>query len=190
MRLLMGADRPLTDAAAQALASYKQNAEALRLLVNFASARQQREADRILAIRAIAETNQKSAAEFLVSLVLRDDDAQRVRNAAADALVDPSLRRAAPDWDELGLPVELRGLAESAYDAVAAALPDGTPLPTCSARWHSLASSTGDPSKPSASATASSSAALDERPLPIGTVVRTVPSKPPLGRTSCTTPAT
>ena len=35
--------------------------------------------------------------------------------AAADALVDPSLRRAEPDWDELGLPAPLRDLAESAY---------------------------------------------------------------------------
>ena len=30
--------------------------------------------------------------------------------AAADALVDPTLRRAEPDWDELGLPAPLRDL--------------------------------------------------------------------------------
>lgn len=35
--------------------------------------------------------------------------------AAADDLVDPSLRRAEPDWEELGLPGQLRDLAEAAY---------------------------------------------------------------------------
>lgn len=38
--------------------------------------------------------------------------------AAADALVDPSLRRAEPDWAELGLPGELQSLAEAAYAAL------------------------------------------------------------------------
>jgi hypothetical protein len=38
--------------------------------------------------------------------------------AAADDLVDPKLRRAEPDWDELGLPDDLRDLAESAYTAL------------------------------------------------------------------------
>ena len=46
------------------------------------------------------------------------------------------------------------------------------------------------PSKPSASATATSSAALDDRPAPTGRVVRTVPAKPCVGRSTATTPAT
>ncbi len=45
-------------------------------------------------------------------------DAGEQRLAAADALVDPSLRRAEPDWAELALPPDLRRLAESAYLAL------------------------------------------------------------------------
>ncbi len=88
LRLMMGMDRQLTEAAAQALASYKDNPEALRLLTNFASSRQQREADRLIAIRTIGATSYKASAEFLVSLVMREDDTQRIRNAAADALIE------------------------------------------------------------------------------------------------------
>lgn len=40
------------------------------------------------------------------------------RLAAADALVDPSLRRAEPDWADLGLPADLQQLAEDAYSAL------------------------------------------------------------------------
>jgi HEAT repeat protein len=91
LRLMMGTnrtDRTLTEAAAQALASYRDSPEALRLLINFASARQQHEADRLAAVRAIGTLNEKAAAEFLMSLLLRDDDAPRIRNAAGDALID------------------------------------------------------------------------------------------------------
>ena len=42
----------------------------------------------------------------------------------------------------------------------------------------------------SASATATSSAALDDSPVPIGIVVPTSPSNPVAGRSSATTPAT
>lgn len=87
LRLLM-TDRTLTEAAAAALANYRHEPEALRLLINFASSRQQRQPDRVIAIRAIGTIADKAAAEFLVSLVLRDDDLPRIRNAAADALVD------------------------------------------------------------------------------------------------------
>lgn len=88
LRLMMGNDRILTDAAAQALAACRDNPESLRLLVNFASARQQREADRLVVVRALGSLTEKSAAEFLISLLLREDDSQRVRNAAADALME------------------------------------------------------------------------------------------------------
>ena len=54
-------------------------------------------------------------------------------------------------------------------------IPHGTPDARCSARWHSSASSTAGPSKPRASATAISSAALELRPAPMGSVVETVP---------------
>lgn len=88
LRLMMGNDRALTDAAAVALAACRDNPESLRLLINFASARQQREADRLVVIRALGSVTEKPAAEFLISLLLRDDDSQRIRNAAADALME------------------------------------------------------------------------------------------------------
>ena len=88
LRLMMGTDRALTEAAAQALARFQDNPEAVRLLVNFASARQQRETDRLMVIRAIGTLADRAAAEFLVSLLLRDDDSPRIRNAAGDALID------------------------------------------------------------------------------------------------------
>ena len=88
LRLMMGADRSLTDAGALALAAYKDHVEALRLLTNFASSRQQRETDRLIAIRAIGNTSSKAAAEFLITLVLRDDDTQRIAGSAADALAE------------------------------------------------------------------------------------------------------
>ena len=87
LRLMMGTDRSLTEAACQAIANYKDNLEALRLLINFASSRQQRESDRLMAVRAVSAFAEKTAAEFLISLLSRDDDNQRVRNAAADSLI-------------------------------------------------------------------------------------------------------
>ncbi len=69
-------------------------------------------------------------------------------------------------------------------------IPQGTPEATCSALWHSFASSSGVPSKPSARASATSRAALDDSPAPTGSVVVMEPSKPAAGRTWLTTPAT
>ena len=77
-----------------------------------------------------------------------------------------------------------------AADASWSMIPDGTPLARCSARWQAWASSSEVPSNPRASATATSRAALDDSPPPIGSVVDTVPSKPRSGLTSATTPAT
>ena len=85
------------------------------------------------------------------------------------------------------------GLSSSAALEVAVALAlgfDGTPEATCSARWHSTARSWGVPVKPSASATATSSAALDDSPAPSGRVVSTTPRRPSTGRSSAATPAT
>lgn len=68
--------------------------------------------------------------------------------------------------------------------------PLGTPVAACSARWHALAMTLGSAWKPSASARATSRAALDDIPAPTGKVVSTVPRPPVTGRTTATTPAT
>ena len=65
--------------------------------------------------------------------------------------------------------------------------PHGTPVARCSARWHSAAMS---PVAPSASASATSSDALDESPAPMGSVEVTCPVKPVTGRTSATMAST
>ncbi len=69
-------------------------------------------------------------------------------------------------------------------------IPHGTPDARCSAAWQSRAMSSAEPSAPRASATAISSAALEDSPAPIGIVVETLPSNPVDGRSSATTPAT
>ena len=56
--------------------------------------------------------------------------------------------------------------------------PQGTPDARCSARCASRARGRGSGSAPRARASATSSAALDDRPAPIGSVVETVPVKP------------
>ena len=50
-----------------------------------------------------------------------------------------------------------------------------------SARWHNWASSSGVPAKPNANAVETTSAALDDRPAPIGRVVVTEPVAPTSG---------
>lgn len=85
---LIGPDRAMTEAAAQALANFGDNPEALRHLVRLAGSRQQREAMRLIAIRALANVADKPAAEFLISLLTSEDENQRIRTAAIDALTD------------------------------------------------------------------------------------------------------
>ena len=75
-------------------------------------------------------------------------------------------------------------------DASWSMIPHGTPDARCSAAWHSRAMSSAVPSAPRARATATSSAALEDSPAPIGIVVETLPSNPVAGRSSATTPAT
>ena len=78
-----------------------------------------------------------------------------------------------------------------AADASWSMIPHGTPDARCSARWQSCASSSGEPSNPSASATATSSAADDDSPAPIGQRgVDLAGEARPTGRSSATTPAT
>ena len=70
-------------------------------------------------------------------------------------------------------------------------MPVGRPRAPCSAAWHRRASRAGSStSAPSARATATSSAALEDNPTPAGSVERTVPVKPCAGRSTATTPAT
>jgi hypothetical protein len=80
--------------------------------------------------------------------------------------------------------------ATPAADVSWSMIPEGTPEAACSARWQARASSTCEPVKPSASATETSRAALDDSPAPTGSVVWTVPTAPTAGRSSATTPAT
>jgi len=70
-------------------------------------------------------------------------------------------------------------------------IPHGTPVARCSACRHSSASEIGVPSKPRASALATSSAALLARPAPIGMLVDTRPAIAlACGPSSAATPAT
>ena len=70
-------------------------------------------------------------------------------------------------------------------------IPHGTPEAACSARWQARASSSGERGvSRRARAIATSRAALDDSPAPMGIVVEMRPSKPCVGRTSATTAAT
>ena len=80
--------------------------------------------------------------------------------------------------------------ATPAADASWSMIPQGTPDARCSAIWVSCASSSVEPSNPSARATETSSAALDDKPAPTGRVVVISPTNPLVGCSSATTPAT
>lgn len=84
---LLGPDRALTDAAADALATYKTNPQVLSRLVDLINARQQPAPLRIACIRALGTLNEKRAAQTLVGLLTSDEEAAEIRTAAADALV-------------------------------------------------------------------------------------------------------
>ncbi|HEY1685875.1 MAG TPA: HEAT repeat domain-containing protein [Tepidisphaeraceae bacterium] len=84
---LLGPDRALTDAAADALATYKGNAQVLSGLIEQAQARQQPAALRIACIRALGTMNEKRAAQALIALLTNDQEGGEIRTAAADALV-------------------------------------------------------------------------------------------------------
>jgi HEAT repeat protein len=84
---LLGPDRALTDAAADALATYKTNDQVLSRLVEMVSARQQPSTMRMACIRALGTLNEKRAAQTLVTLLTNNDESSEIRTAAADALV-------------------------------------------------------------------------------------------------------
>ena len=79
-------------------------------------------------------------------------------------------------------------------EAIWSSNPVGTPRAACSAAWQRRARASRSASvvaaAPRASALATSSAALDESPLPAGMVDVTRPWNPAVGRSSATTPAT
>jgi hypothetical protein len=70
-------------------------------------------------------------------------------------------------------------------------IPQSTPTARCSARRQSWAAATGSRRfTPSIVATATSSAALDDSPRPMGRLEWSVPVSPSVGRSSRTTAAT
>ncbi len=79
--------QPLADAAAKALANYKDQPGVLTRLINIAQARNRYEWARIPVIRAIGTLVEKRAAEFLIDTTRSRDENQAIINAAADALV-------------------------------------------------------------------------------------------------------
>ncbi len=90
LKQLLGAERNVAEAAALALASYPDQPEAVDALVGCATARQQREALRAAAIRALGSVPQKAAAQTLVDLLSDPQESARIHAAAAEALADMS----------------------------------------------------------------------------------------------------
>lgn len=83
---LIGVDRPLTEAAVQALGGYKNNAEVFSRLAALAASSPQRDI-RLVAIRAMGASIEKRAAEVLINLLSDANEPQAIHHAAADALV-------------------------------------------------------------------------------------------------------
>lgn len=79
--------QPLAEAAAKALANYKDQPGVLTRLINIAQARNRSEWARVPVIRAIGTLVEKRAAEFLINTTRSRDENQAIINAAADALV-------------------------------------------------------------------------------------------------------
>ncbi len=87
--VLLRSDKPLADAAAQALGNYKERADVLTRLINFAITRDEQPSSRIAAIRAIGTFPDKRAASTLAEgLLFQTDDSDAIHDAAADALVE------------------------------------------------------------------------------------------------------
>ncbi len=76
----------ITDAAAQALATFRSDSEARQKLVQFAGNTTNRPDERISAIRAMGKLADKSVAEQLVGLF--SDNSVLIRDAATDALIE------------------------------------------------------------------------------------------------------
>ncbi|MCC7350593.1 MAG: HEAT repeat domain-containing protein [Phycisphaerales bacterium] len=82
---LIGVDRPMTEAAIQALSAFKDNTEVFSRLASLATSSPQRET-RLAAIKALGTSIEKRAAEVLVNLLADANEPSPIHNAAADAL--------------------------------------------------------------------------------------------------------
>ncbi len=86
---LFGSDKALSEAAADALATYKSSGTVLNRLIELAqSPRDTRESARAAAVRAIGSFADKRAAAVLIELVQSRTEPAAVRNAACDGLSD------------------------------------------------------------------------------------------------------
>lgn len=85
---LLGADRPLSDAAARALARFGDNAAARDRLIAFAKNSAEPPAPRIGVIRALGGVISRDVGDALVALVSDPRQPPSIQNAAADALLD------------------------------------------------------------------------------------------------------
>lgn len=86
---LLGRDKESTEAAARALANYKENSRVLGELVKFANDRRPGlEASRAAAIRAIGTIVNKDAVAALIQLIQTPGESSAIPNAATDALVE------------------------------------------------------------------------------------------------------
>lgn len=91
---LLGADRLMTDAAAQALANYKSNPQAVDRLTQFArhapgvADLRQRDAVRAVTIAALGNIPDKRVVESLITFISAPGNSPTIRNASADALVE------------------------------------------------------------------------------------------------------
>ena len=85
LQLMLGPDRT-TEAAAQALANYKGNSAAFRALENYATSALA-ETPRVSVIKAIGGLPERPAAQTLMTLLTRENESEKIRNAAANALV-------------------------------------------------------------------------------------------------------
>lgn len=85
---MIGPDRGLTDAAVDALATYKGNRQVLSRLIDLANSREQAGAVRIDCIHALGTLDEKRAAQTLMSILTSDEEAAGIRSAAANALAE------------------------------------------------------------------------------------------------------
>jgi HEAT repeat protein len=100
---LIGVDRPMTEAAIQALSAFKDNTEVFTRLASLATSSPQRET-RLAAIRALGTSIEKRAAEILITLLTDANEPPIIHNAAADALAAltgiETIGRDAPRWQQ------------------------------------------------------------------------------------------
>jgi HEAT repeat protein len=85
---LFGPNRPLCDAAAQALTVYKAHPTVLNRLIELARNPQQPETVRLATVKALGSFPEKRAAEVLITLLVEGTEPVAVRQTAGDALVE------------------------------------------------------------------------------------------------------